>query len=376
MQRTGGHSAWLDASERRLLLFILFAKLLLIFSVVVLQAGQSNLAVGGVADWLGWWRRWDAPHYLRLAEYGYSADPDNAIFIVFFPLFPWLIRPLGAVIGDYHIAALLLSTVASLVLGLLLYRLTAMEYGRRVAQRAVLLLFVFPTSYVLHIAYTESLFLVLAVGAFYAARRAHWRVAAVLVFLAMMTRINGIFLVPALLWEAWRQHRDGESRIVAAWPLLLAPAGLLPYLSLNYLLFANPLQFLEYQSGHWHKQLAPPWQGVRGAWSWIQNGGEPWTRLLLGHVELLFAGLAVAASLAAAVWMRGSYALWTGLNTLLFLSTSFLQSTPRYCLVLFPMLMLGARLLRSPPAWTFVVCASAMLLSWFAWRFAMGQWAF
>lgn len=359
-----------------MLLFILFAKLLLIAVVVLLQAGQSNLAVGGIADWLGWWRRWDAPHYLRLAEHGYSTDPENAIFIVFFPLFPWLIRALGATIGDYHIAALLLSTAASLVLGLLLYRLTAMEYGCRVAQRAVLLLFVFPTSYVLHIAYTESLFLMFAVGAFHAARTAHWRLAAVLVCLAMMTRINGIFLIPALLWEAWRQHRDGESSLTAAWPLLLTPAGLLPYLSLNYLLFADPLQFLDYQSGHWHKQLAPPWQGVRGAWSWTQNGREPWTRLLVGHFELLFAGLAVVASVAVALLMRGSYALWTGFNTLLFLSTNFLQSTPRYCLVLFPMLMLAARGLRSTPAWTAVVCASSMLLLWFAWRFAMGQWAF
>ena len=49
-----------------------------------------------------------------------------------------------------------------------------MEYDARLARRAVLFCAVFPTVYFLHIAYSEAIFLLLSVGAFYHARRGQW----------------------------------------------------------------------------------------------------------------------------------------------------------------------------------------------------------
>lgn len=52
----------------------------------------------------------DAGHYIQIAQYGYSATdtvPDLHLFIVFFPLFPALLRwvnPLGLV--DWYLTAL------------------------------------------------------------------------------------------------------------------------------------------------------------------------------------------------------------------------------------------------------------------------------
>ena len=42
--------------------------------------------------WLEIWNRWDATHYLRLAEHGYTAAGDSRLSLVFFPLYPWLVR--------------------------------------------------------------------------------------------------------------------------------------------------------------------------------------------------------------------------------------------------------------------------------------------
>ena len=111
--------------------------------------------------------RWDALAYLHIAQNGYT----KASYTVFFPMYPLLIRLFGAVFGSNVAAAMLISAV-SFVLGLrLLYRLTELELDSRAADAAVLLLAFAPMSLFFTAAYTESLFLALSVGAFYAARR-------------------------------------------------------------------------------------------------------------------------------------------------------------------------------------------------------------
>jgi Gpi18-like mannosyltransferase len=131
------------------------------------------------------WSRWDAPHYTDIAAFGYqaigtdsvgpggyrSAQPDALpTYIVFYPLYPWLVGVLN-LFGDPVLAAFLVSGIASLLVGPLLYRLVAIELGPAVGRRSVLFLLLFPTAYFLHIGYTESLFLALALGSLLAARR-------------------------------------------------------------------------------------------------------------------------------------------------------------------------------------------------------------
>ena len=67
-------------------------------------------------------------------------------------------------------AAYLVSLAAFLGALVLLHRLTELELGRRLARPTLLLLAVFPAAVYFGAPYSESLFLLLAVGAFYAAR--------------------------------------------------------------------------------------------------------------------------------------------------------------------------------------------------------------
>src|SRR5918992_5736431 len=163
--------------------------------------------------------RWDAAWYLRIAESGYGGSEVRAAF---FPLYPLLVRavaaPFGASPGALLVAAYVVSLAAFFGALVLLHRLVSLELGRTLAQPALLLLSVFPAAVFFGAPYSESLFLLLAVGAFYGARTGRWAWAGVAAAGAAATRsAGGLLLVPlAVLWWGSRPRRMGD----AALPLL------------------------------------------------------------------------------------------------------------------------------------------------------------
>src|SRR5438132_1071276 len=71
------------------------------------------------------------------------------------------------------------------------YRLAAFDVGKDVASRSVIYLGLFPTAFFLYSAFTESLFLALAIGAFWLGRQGRWPLAALLAFLCGLTKVQG-----------------------------------------------------------------------------------------------------------------------------------------------------------------------------------------
>jgi hypothetical protein len=153
-----------------------------VFYIYGTQAFQvlTNSDVGGFARWLTIWNRWDATHYIDLAQNGYQTVGDAKYWIIFYPLFPWLIRIAAVVFNDYIISALIVVAVASVAAGLLLKQLVKLDYSEQIANYAVWFLFIFPGSGALHTPFTESLFLALAIGSFFAARKDRWALAGLL----------------------------------------------------------------------------------------------------------------------------------------------------------------------------------------------------
>ena len=119
--------------------------------------------------------RWDSVWYLTIADSGYRESAPRAAF---FPLYPLLIRSIGTLFGGSEaallVAAYLVSLAAFVAALALLYKLVVLERGRQVAPATLLLLAVFPAAVFFGAPYSESLFLLLAVGAFYAARTDRW----------------------------------------------------------------------------------------------------------------------------------------------------------------------------------------------------------
>ena len=69
---------------------------LLVLLLKGLVLGVAVLSVGTLFDqketWQTLWNRWDATHYLSLAEHGYTVTGEGRFSIVFYPLYPWLVR--------------------------------------------------------------------------------------------------------------------------------------------------------------------------------------------------------------------------------------------------------------------------------------------
>jgi hypothetical protein len=383
----------LDSNERLLIGLTLAIKV----AVLVLGVVAWQLLKGGAASFpaLELWDRWDAPHYTDLIVYGYRAvDPGNLVdpygyrqiypgelqlYIVFYPLFPWIGGVVNAVVHQPVWSAFIVSGVASLFVGPLMYRLVRHDESPDVALRSAWFLLIFPTAYFLHIGYTEALFMALVIGSFLAARTDRWWLAGLLGGLAALTRINGLVLLLALPVEAatqWYLQAPGERRFQWRWLAIgLVGVGFGVYLWLNYALFGTPFQFLHVQQDHWFKSLASPVDAIKSAFGWFESS-EPDNRLMYGFMELLFVAIGLVGTIVAAIRFRPSWFAWMAGNLVLFVSTSFLLSTPRYALTLFPLFVV----LALPTRRTWLLIAVSLLsiggFIYFASRFATGSWAF
>jgi hypothetical protein len=367
--------AWFDARAAGLVLAV--KALLLLYGAQAFVVWK-NERLGSFYDWLAIWNRWDAQHYLDIARTGYVSQGVEARWIVFYPLYPWLVRAAAFVLRDELFSAFFVSGLASVAAGVLLYRLTRLDETEEVARASVFYMLIFPTAYFLHIGYTESLFLALALGAFAAARARCWWAAGLLGGLAAMTRINGLLLLPAFVFEAREEYLESESRrgpLGWLW-LLLVAAGFGVYLFINWWVLGDPRAFLNTQGDYWYKSLTWPWVGLQEAWNSVW-GRAPSEAQMVGWQELFFVLLGLGLTVWAWLRLRTSYAVWMTCNWLLWTSTKFVLSVPRYTLVLFPAFILFARLRTSRPVWgAAIVVWSLLFLALFAARFAQGYWAF
>ena len=348
--------------------------LILIFGVISFVV-LENQPIQGHLGWLKIWNRWDALSYQSLAQNGYQATGEARFTLAFLPLYPWLIRLLASLGGNYLISAIVVSTIASVAAGVLLQRLARLELSPALARRSALFLFIFPTSYFLHIGYTESLFLALVVGCFLAARTKRWPLAGALGLLAGLTRINSLILLPALAIEALQQWQETRRR---RWEWLWIGAvalGFGGYLLLNFYVTGDALAFMKIQQGNFFKSLTWPWVGLRGPFfaMWDRAPAES---QMVGVQESFFILLGLVGTIWCWAKQRPAYGVWMTGNWLLFTCTSFVLSVPRYTLVMFPLYILFAKL-SARHFWNAVITVwSLLFLALFINLFVRGRWAF
>ncbi len=93
---------------------VLITKFLLLF--LSFQAYQVivNTPINSWNDFLGIWKRWDAIHYLDIAQYGYTTVGDRKFDLAFFPFYPLLVRIASYVIGNYVVSGLVVSGIFSI----------------------------------------------------------------------------------------------------------------------------------------------------------------------------------------------------------------------------------------------------------------------
>lgn len=207
------------------------------------------------------WGTWDAGHYLRIAQFGYTQQfpLDRA----FFPLYPLLIRVVHFVsFSTYLSAALVVSNLAAYGALLMLHRLTAHELGASTADRTIFYLVAFPTAFFLVAPYNHSLVLLCAAASLYAMRTGNWWLAGLMGALASGTRSVGVVLLLPFVYEYLRQRGFHWKRIrFDALGLLLVPGGLIAYAVYCRLAFGSFFAFADAQK-YWYRGFDMPWNSL------------------------------------------------------------------------------------------------------------------
>lgn len=313
------------------------------------------------------WSRWDAPHYIHLVDLGYSGYVENGknLFLVFFPLYVWVTHFVKLLIPDTALAGMLVSFLCFAWGCVYLYRLTAEEYGARIARRTLLLLCAYPFSFFFGGIMTESLFFLTTAAGLYHIRCHQWGRAALWGILAAMTRMQGVLLTGAAVAELFCEAKplaiNGEERKIAflrmgkKLPLLMAPIlGSLVYFGLNYHVTGDPFAFTVMQR-HWSQGF----QWFPEVLSYLAKNAFTWpnisTRWEMWIPELIL--FPVFALLLWKSWKkhRSMFTLYGFVYFILNYCLSWLLSAGRYLSCAIPCFFFAADELEGKPRLTAVL---------------------
>jgi hypothetical protein len=332
-------------------------------AAIALGVRAAFIAVAVIATWFlsrsegtpgtgifDMWRRWDAHHFLTIAEYGYTAPESDAHAAAFFPLFPLTVRALLVFGLSPTVAGMLVAFAASVVAGVYLYRLAEEELGDGSGARAVLYMFLFPTAVFLVAPYSEPLFLAGAIPAFYYARRQRWHLVGIPAAVAMGARAAGVFLLVGLLAEFVRQRDFSTERMANAGVAFLV--GLLPLLAYGAFLsqaMGDPFEFLAAQREGWGRRFVGPLTSFTTTWgTWNEGHATNW--LMAWRVEIAAAAAGVAFTIWAALKREWGYAAYMTCLLGVLMTSSWYYSIPRMLLSMFPIFLLLASATRHRPS--------------------------
>lgn len=309
--------------------------------------------------------RWDAGWYGAIAEKGYWLAPGQQSPVAFFPLYPLGIHALTLLGLNRWVAGVGLSFVCALG-ALAFFSRWARKVDPKAQERAepVLpmrqsnwrsafwLLALYPfAEYLYGVVYSDALFLVLAVGAFYALENDRPLLSALLGAMACASRPVAPALVIGLLVRSLERRRLQGQRLKALdFVPALAGLGLVAFMAYLELRFDDPLAFA-------HVQGAPGWDQPPGWRSWLK---VEWFKVMFPRVAPLVAirlgGHALVTLLALGLvvptfkrlgWGYGVYTLLAvGIPAI---SSKDFQGLGRYVMAAFPLFLTMALLLEERP---------------------------
>lgn len=363
--------------------------------ILIESIGWVVVAVHGVPQYsrsgpLGTFFNWDSGYFECIVKFGYFGpaclDGTTSARMAFFPGYPLLARALALAIGAGHLSATsvvtalwAVPTVASIFGAVLIYRIAETQESGAVARRATVLFVLGPYALFLVASYSESLYLAFAMGAWYLVLRRRFWLSGLVGLCATLTRVSGLFLVPALLVlyvvETRRQGR--KLRLVEFIGVAVSGLGAAGY-----------LLWLALRTGHlnaWFKAQGEGWDR-RTQWPWLtlyRQGlhilFEPtfdWQAQAV--LELVFA-IGICAGFVLLIKRRNwPGAVLVGLTALSMMTSNTYLSLARNSLTLFPLtVLLAALLVRTRHRWLFWAAAAvgAVILVYNTVQFSLGHWA-
>ena len=236
-----------------------FVSRALLFLVLVVSCRAGGDPASFFFDPLSALTHWDGNHYISLAENFYVNEGDARFHLVFFPLYPMILRCFFLMGFDVRLAGVLVSNACLFGSAFLLYRLVERASDEKGGERATRFLLFCPLTIFFSIPYSESLFLFLTLLSVYLARRGKFGLAVTSGALCAATRLLGALVAVPIFYEALLRVRDKKGglrdALVSALKTTPVALGTAFYLYLNWRVSGNPLQFLTYQSEHWSQRF-------------------------------------------------------------------------------------------------------------------------
>jgi hypothetical protein len=370
--------------------------------VVFLSQPMPSGFVGWASAFTSAWKSSDSYFFLHIARYGYTDQGLGA----FFPLYPGLVRLVAPITGQHFtLAGLLVAWLCCWGSYLWFYRLAAREYNERVAKLALLFLVCCPVGFFAFAPYSESVFLLVSIGAVERARAGRLWQASALAALGMLSRPTGILLLIPLGWEwgrrsptllrftvrlkIWFARQSGDASQARAPQekqaqplsvLALLSLGLIPLALLGYMLYlkiavGNPLAFIAGENA-WARHLTWPWDTVGLFVTAFQRAGQAGAPELyaINMLDLLLVlplpALVLYYTLRRRLLWPGAALYHLALTALLVAVPTYprqipyevLLSTERFMLPAFPIFLLMGHLGAARPRLYRVLLAISVLL--------------
>ena len=285
---------------------------------------------------------WDGTIYESIAQNGYQVTGNDKRLFVFFPLFPALSRLTG---GTTHAAlgGIFVSELALLAAMFLLSYLTRETNSKRLTDDPALWMLCAPMALFFQAMYSESLFVLVTIGAAltFRQRRYAWTIG--LAFLAGLTRPTAVTFCIPFLWAAGAAWRRGERWWPALWCAAAPIAGIAMYFAAVGITFRDPFAYMTLRATSWDYQLAIPFvTTVRDAFDIAYALKHGQAVELWEIVRMWTIGITVVLLLWGWRRIEWPWLAYVAVSLAFIHASNPPRSSARYEVVLFPVFMLFA----------------------------------
>jgi len=333
-----------------IILMVILSRLTIFLLGYIATVLFQNTQIGIFSSFEEIWNRWDSPHYIDVARNGYTNEGDSRFFIIYYPLYPMLIRVFSYVTSGFFSAGLLVSNISLVLACYYLYKLVLLDFDNETADKSVLFLLIHPFSFFAGIVYTESLFLMLTIICFYYMRERKWLMVGLTGFLATLTKNQGVliflpavmeYIVSSALIDKIKQRKFKMiwiGLITRGIYLFIIPLGTLVYIAINRIFTGNWFMFLEYELTHWHTQFGFFPSVVKSIFanSIGISKEEPIRRISFWIPQLVSFGTVLLLILYSFNKLRVSYIAYTFVFLIISFSPTWSICGTRYAYNIFP----------------------------------------
>ena len=333
---------------------LLFRIFIIIVSIIVYYIFINNDGVFSIKSAIDNWIKWDALHYLRIAN-GYSSYIENGMYptLVFFPLYPFFIAVFKLLFNEV-VAGLIVSNLFSSLACVYIYKLVSMDYAKKTALITILIINIFPFAFFFSSIMSESTFLLFSAMTLYYIRKHKWIIAGIFGFLCALSRSLGVFIIiPAIveLVEEYKLIKNINNikyiiKIIKKMlPLLLIPLGFGIYLYCNYHVTGDWFYFLKMQREIWYQVFTPFYKIFIVSYDTI-NSFDTNFILCISIRQLFVIVLSYLVLLFNVKNNRTMYTIWLLVNIIVNTSMSWPLSVCRYFTCTIPLFIFIANYLK------------------------------